>query len=122
MTIMHSMPFRERRLRAAAVIAVALSAAPGIAVAGDIATFTVEMQDGRLVPDRLNVPAGGVVKIIVRNTGTGPAEFESNSLHVEKVLAPGAESFVVLRKLSPGEYRFFDEFHPEAGDGLIIAE
>ena len=55
------------------------------------------------------------------NTGTTPAEFESLRLRKEKVLGPGVESFIVIRRLSPGEYPFFDEFHMETGQGVIIA-
>lgn len=94
----------------------------GMARADDLPTFTIEMKDGAIIPERLSVPAGKAVKIIVKNTGTTPAEFESRRLRQEKVLSPGAESFVVLRGLSPGEYSFFDEFHTGAKPGVIVAE
>mgnify|MGYP002713080904 CR=1 FL=1 len=84
-------------------------------------TFTIEMKDGVLTPDRIEIPANTTVKIIIRNTGTTPAEFESLRLRKEKVLGPGVESFVVIRRASPGEYPFFDEFHMDTGQGVIIA-
>ena len=43
-------------------------------------------------------------------------------LKVEKVLGPGAKSSVVINPLKPGEYPFFDEFHPETSRGKIIAK
>jgi hypothetical protein len=42
-------------------------------------------------------------------------------LRKEKVLAPGGDSFVVIAPLSPGEYKFFDDFHQQA-QGVIVAK
>jgi hypothetical protein len=42
-------------------------------------------------------------------------------LRKEKVLAPGADSFVVIAPLEPGEYKFFDDFHQQA-QGVIVAK
>jgi len=37
------------------------------------------------------------------------------------VLAPGADSFVVIAPLDKGEYKFFDDFHQSA-QGVIVAK
>ncbi|MQQ99873.1 cupredoxin domain-containing protein [Glaciimonas soli] len=89
--------------------------------AADLPTFKLEMKDGVLNPARIEVPAGQKIKITVHNTGTSAVEFESVQLRKEKVLAPGAESFVVIAPLSPGEYKFFDDFHQSA-KGVIVAK
>lgn len=102
--------------------ALALALAPQPLLAGELPTVELDMRNGVLTPDRLEVPAGTRFKIIVRNSGTTPAEFESLRLRKEKVLSPGAESFVVINRLSPGEYPFFDEFHPDTGQGVIVAK
>ena len=93
----------------------------GVAHAADLPTFKLEMNDGKLNPARIEVPAGQRIKIEVRNTGKGAAEFESVQLRKEKVLAPGADSFVVISPLQPGEYKFFDDFHQQA-QGVIVAK
>nr|WP_322009682.1 cupredoxin domain-containing protein [Paraburkholderia sp. J12] len=93
----------------------------GAAHAEDLPTFKLEMADGKLNPARIEVPAGKRIKIEVRNTGKGAVEFESVQLRKEKVLAPGAESFVVIAPLDPGEYKFFDDFHQQA-QGVIVAK
>ena len=123
------MPFvRHARQKAVSAIAVAaLTTAVALVVTAPVAaaetpSFTIEMKDGTMTPSRLEVPAGTAVKIIVKNTGTTPAEFESTRLRQEKVLSPGAESFIVLRNLAPGEYAFFDDFHPNAGQAVIVAK
>lgn len=85
------------------------------------ASFQVSARDGRLLPAKLEVPAGVRIKLVIRNEGTTPIEFENLSLRVEKVLAPGAQSFVVIHPLKPGSYRFVDEFHPDTAEMLLIA-
>ena len=94
----------------------------GLVQAEDLPTFRLEMKDGKLNPARLVVPAGKRFKIEVVNTGKTPAEFESLQLRKEKVLAPGAESFVVFNPLSPGEYKFYDEFHMATAQGVIVVK
>lgn len=90
--------------------------------AQELPTFEVVAKEGRLIPARLEVPAGQRIKLVVRNEGRGPIEFENLDMRVEKVLAPGATSFVVLPKMKPGAYDFVDEFHPETGKMQVIAK
>lgn len=110
-----------------AILPVVLAAAiflfaPTQASAAELLTVTVIARDGKFLPDTLNIPAGVRFKIVLRNEGHEAIEFESLQLRKEKVLAPGAESFVVIAPLKPGEYDFFDEFHPDSGRGRIIVK
>lgn len=89
--------------------------------AADLPTFKLEMKDGVLSPAKIFVPAAQKIKIEIHNAGQSAAEFESVQLRKEKVLAPGAQSFVVIAPLSPGEYRFFDDFHTKTAQGVIVA-
>jgi hypothetical protein len=84
--------------------------------------FTIEFHDGRVAPLRVEVPANRRFKLELRNTGDGPAEFESNELRKEKVLAPNSTSILVFRTLDPGEYAFFDDFHPDAPKAVLVAK
>lgn len=84
-------------------------------------TYELSIRDGQFTPATLQVPAGQRFKIILSNKGQGPVEFESTPLRVEKVLSPGVSSFVVIHRLKPGRYAFFDEFHPTLPQGVIIA-
>ncbi|MBV8047253.1 MAG: cupredoxin domain-containing protein [Paludibacterium sp.] len=103
------------------VAAALLLASPLAALAEDMPTFRLEMGDGKFSTTRIEAPARTRFKIEVVNKGKTPAEFESLQLRKEKVLAPGAESFVVFQSLSPGEYRFYDDFHPSA-QGVIVVK
>jgi uncharacterized protein (DUF58 family) len=84
-------------------------------------TVELEMKDGELIPQVLEVPAKTPIRIKIRNTGTSPVEFESTQLRKEKVLAPGANSVVVIAPLKPGRYTFFDDFHLSHPQGEIVA-
>ena len=106
------------RLAALAFCAVAASGAR----AADEATFRIEFKDGIVTPRRLEVPANRRIVLELVNSGKTPAEFESRELRKEKVLAPGSSSSLVIRTLDPGEYEFFDDFHPEAPPAVLIAK
>jgi hypothetical protein len=90
--------------------------------ADEMPVFAVEMKDGAITPLRLEVPAQRTFKIELHNTGSTPAEFESVELHREKVLAPQSTSFVVIKNLAPGEYKIFDDFHPDAPRAVLVAK
>ena len=105
----------------AALAALSLSFAITGAQAQDVVSVSLVVKDGKFDPATVEVPAGKRIKIEVSNQGKSPIEFESKALKFEKVLAPGAKSSVVVNPLKPGEYGFFDEFHPEA-KGKIVAK
>ncbi len=92
------------------------------ASAAEAFTVQLEMHDGELIPSTLTVPANTRIRIEVHNSGSSPAEFESTQLRKEKVLAPGAKSVVVIARLRPGQYSFFDDFHLDHPRGIVIAE
>lgn len=96
----------------------------GSAVAAETPVFELDLKDGVVTPNRIEVEAGTTFKIIVHNTGTMPAEFESLRLRKEKVLGPGVTSFVVIRRLTPGTYEFYDEFNidKDSAHGVIVAK
>jgi hypothetical protein len=86
----------------------------------DTPTFKIEFHDGKISPLRTEVPAHQEFKVEFDNTGSTAAEFESHVLHKEKVLAANSRSVLVFRPLSPGEYAFFDDFHPSSGPEPVL--
>jgi hypothetical protein len=108
-----------RRCGAGLALALTVVLAAPARAADEVPVFHVVMKDGTVTPARIEVPANRPFKIEIRNAGTTPAEFESLALHKEKVLEAGASSSLVFRRLAPGEYDFFDDFHPEARAVLV---
>ena len=90
--------------------------------AEDLPTFKLACNNGVFTPQKLVVPAGKKFRLDIVNTGTEAIEFESRQLRKEKALSPGATSFVVIFPLDPGEYKFFDDFHIQVGQGSIVAQ
>jgi hypothetical protein len=112
-----------RRLPVLLVLAWSGTLPGGNAVAaGELPAFEIVVRDGVFTPARLEVPAGSRVKLVLVNEGPGPLEFENDEMRIEKVIGPGARSFVVLPKLKPGEYDFVDEFNPITGELKVIAK
>jgi RPA family protein len=106
-----------RRLLLAVPVCLAL-AAPALA---DDPVVTITLRDHQFVPAEVPVPAGVKVKLLVKNEQQVNAEFESNSLHREKIVSPGGEITVFVGPLDPGSYEFFDDFHT-ATRGHLIAK
>jgi hypothetical protein len=96
-----------------------ISSAPA-AHAEDTVTVNVSLKNHQFQPAELHAPANKVIMIVVKNQDPVPAEFESNMLRVEKVVTAGGTITVRVRPLSPGRYRFFDDFHPDTQGYLVV--
>jgi plastocyanin len=103
-------------LLALAAVVVA-SAAPAFA---QEPTITITIKDHQFVPSEVPIPAGVRVELSIRNEQATPAEFESTSLHREKVVPPGGSASVFVGPLQPGRYEFFDDFHPASRGVLVV--
>jgi hypothetical protein len=110
------------RLSAISMAAILLSCGPSTPRAEEEQIFQIEFKDGTVVPQRLEVPANRPFRLQLINSGDTPAEFESNELRKEKVLAPKSSAILVFRTLDPGEYAFFDDFHPDAPKAVLVAK
>ncbi len=101
-------------------LCMALSASTTLAA--DEPAFEIELKDGVITPSQLDVPAKSRFKLVLKNRGQAPAEFESRELRKEVVVAPGSTATLVIRTLDPGEYKFFDDFQPGAPAAVLIAK
>lgn len=108
--------------RSVAVLGAVCALGMGGAMAVEVASFEITAQEGRLLPQRLQVPAGVKLKFTLRNEGKVPVEFENLELRIEKVLPPNAFSVVTVQPLKPGSYTVIDEFHADTETMQIIAK
>jgi plastocyanin len=82
-------------------------------------TITIAIKDRQFDPAEVHAPAGKPIALSIKNLDSIAAEFESEALHVEKVVPPGREAVVRVRPLEPGRYNFFDDFH-RATQGVLV--
>jgi Cupredoxin-like domain len=99
-------------------IGVLLASEPG--KAQQSASVAISVKDHRFQPSQISAPANRPISIRVKNLDAAPMEFESTSLRVEKIIAPGSEGTVNVRALAPGRYEFFDDFHQETRGTLNV--
>ena len=107
--------------RLLAALAVALLLA-GPALAADADSFELVIKDHRFIPDRIEVPAGKKMNLVIKNQDAGPEEFESYDLKREKVVKGGQEIRIIVGPLSPGEYKFIGEYHEDTAKGVLVAK
>ena len=108
--------------RAALILAGLCLCASSPGRAADEPVFQIEMNDGVITPQRLEVPAKTRFKIVIKNIGKMPAEFESAELRKEVIVPAGGEAPLIIRTLDAGEYKFFDDFQPGASPALLVAK
>jgi hypothetical protein len=85
-------------------------------------TLQIALKDHRFLPAELNAPAKQPIVIEVSNQDSTPAEFESKTLRVEKVVAGNSKIMVQVRPLVPGRYRFFDDYHEDTTEGFLTVK
>jgi plastocyanin len=91
-----------------------------VACAEEPVMLSIVIKDRHFEPAELHAPPGRPIAFTVKNLGTIASEFESDTLHVEKVVAAGGEAVVHVRPLSPGRYDFFDDFHHTTKGSLVV--
>ncbi|MGD8926465.1 MAG: cupredoxin domain-containing protein, partial [Thioalkalispiraceae bacterium] len=74
------------------------------------------------VPAEITIPADTKVKLVVKNQDPTPEEFESHSMHREKVIPGGRQAIIFIGPLKPGTYEFFGEFNPKTAKGRVIVK
>jgi hypothetical protein len=104
----------------AASVALGMSLGASGAFADDAVTLALTIKDHQFDPAELHAPADKPIIFRVKNLNTTASEFESDDLHVEKVIAVGAEGVVHVRALQPGRYNFFDDFHRQTQGYLVV--
>jgi hypothetical protein len=90
--------------------------------AADAPAFTIKAEGGHFSPSQLEVAANRPFKVLVISAEKTPIEFESFELRRERVVKPGETITVNMPALSPGTYKFFDDFHRDTPEGAIVVK
>jgi hypothetical protein len=81
----------------------------------------IAIRDHQFIPHEIPVPAGTKIELVIKNEQAANAEFESTSLHREKIISDGGQISVFVGPLGPGAYDFFDDFN-EATTGQLVVK
>ncbi|MCG6933844.1 MAG: cupredoxin domain-containing protein [Gallionella sp.] len=81
----------------------------------------LSIRGSRFEPELLAVPAGVKLKLVIRNPGNLPVEFESTDLSREVIVRGQGETEIYIGPLDPGNYRFFNDFNRDM-QGTIVAK
>ncbi len=117
MPISKNLAFRVSALAAGLLLALAAAGR-----AEDTATVRLSLKDHRFEPAEAHAPAGKPITLEIRNLDATPAEFESKTLRVEKLVAAGGVATVQIRPLAPGRYRFYDDYHEDTTQGVLLVQ
>ncbi len=89
------------------------------ALADEAVLLKVALKGHRFVPAELTAPAGKPLEIEITNQDPTESEFESKTLHFEEVVAGNGVATVKVKALSPGRYRFYDDYYKETTQGWL---
>ena len=98
-----------------------LAASFGAFAAGE-PEFKISIEGHKFSPDRIEVPAGQKVRLLVENKDATPEEFESHTLKIEKVIPGKSKATIFVGPLKAGEYKFVGEFNEKTAKGVIVAK
>jgi plastocyanin len=88
---------------------------------GEEATASLTIRDVGFEPTTLEVKAGVKFELIVENTTSKAAEFESSELNREKIVPAGGSVRINIGPLAPGSYSYVDDFN-KSHRGAIVAK
>ncbi len=103
-------------------LAAAFIVAPWSARADDPCALALTLKDHVFDPPELKAPAGKDIAITLKNEDASFEEFDSDSLHTEKIVTAKGKVTIKLKPLAAGRYPFRGEFHDATAQGVLIVE
>ncbi len=96
---------------------------PGVVSAAETPKeITLVIEKNRFQPEEITVKAGVPFVLVITNKDSGPEEFESKGLRIEKVIPAGKTVRLRMPALKAGTYPFAGEYHEKTAKGRILAE
>lgn len=84
--------------------------------------YELTITNHRFEPAELTIPANTKVQLLVHNKDNSIEEFESDSLHREKIIGPNKSVIINIGPLPPGVYQFKGEFHEDTAQGRVVVK
>jgi hypothetical protein len=92
-----------------------------LVLAAEESPVMLAIHNQQFEPNKLTIPTGAKVKIVIRNLDGKPVEFESYDLSREVVVPGHGEVTVYVGPLEPGIYQFSNDYNPKM-QGSIVAK
>jgi hypothetical protein len=97
-------------------------AAIGAVNAQSATEIQLSYKDKKFTPAEISAPANTAIVIKLKNLDAKAMEFESKTLHVEKVVAGSSDATINVRAQKPGRYEFFDEYNEKVARGALVVK
>ena len=88
----------------------------------DDSTIELIIKDHRFTPNEVVIPKDTKVILSVTNQDATAEEFESKTLHREKIIPGNSRALIRIGPLAPGTHEFIGEFHEETARGTLIVK
>jgi hypothetical protein len=82
--------------------------------------ITITYRNKHFQPADVSAPGNTPLTLRVRNNDAEAMEFESETLHIEKIVDGKSEATINVQPLKPGKYGFFDDYHATSEGNLIV--
>ena len=105
-----------------AAIALVSVVGAGAARAQSATEIQLGYKDKKFDPAEISAPANTPIVIKLKNLDAKAMEFESKTLHVEKVVAASSDATINVRAQKPGRYEFFDEYNEKIARGALVVK
>lgn len=112
---------RARKGIAASALAV-IGLLAGAGAGADEPSITLKIRNHQFVPAELEIPAGEKRQLVIENEDATPEEFESHTLHREKIIPAQSKTNLFIGPLKPGRYEFIGEFNEASAKGAVVAK
>ena len=93
-----------------------------IMAAGEGREVHIVLENHLFQPAEVIVPARARVVLVIENRDATPEEFESHSMHREKIIAGNKTEKIPVGPLKPGKYPFYGDFNPDSAQGVVVAQ
>ncbi len=104
------------------LLAAAVAAFSSSARADEPYRLDLTLKDHVFNHPELKAPAGRDIFITLKNEDASFEEFDSDSLHTEKIVTAKGTVTIKLKPLAPGRYPFRGEYHDATAKGVLIIE
>lgn len=82
----------------------------------------LKIKNHQFIPTEIQVQAGQKRQLLIENQDPTAEEFESHTLHREKIIPPHSSVNLFIGPLKPGRYDFIGEFNEATAKGVVVAK